>query len=91
MSFSPRQTWQLQEHVRLLWNELNQTVQQLEEIQRLYLKHGPEVIAMLEGLITPQEWQTVHQTVATYRHILQERLDIARGDELDPEPEIVKP
>jgi len=86
MSLSPRQHWQLQEIVRLLWNELDQAVQQLEAIQRARERYGPEVVAALEDLMTPQEWQSAYDTLTAYRDTLHQRLEAARGEELDPSP-----
>ena len=88
MSLSPRQIWELQEKVRLLWNELNQAAQQLDEIGRIRQELGPEVVTALEDLISPGEWQTVHATISNYRDILQERLGTARGEELEPSGEL---
>ena len=84
MTLSPRQTWQLQEHVRLLWNELNQAVNQLDQLKVVRDRHGPEVTTALDRLMTPQEWQAARNTLISYRDILKNRIEAARGEELDP-------
>ena len=84
MTLSPRQTWQLQEYVRLLWNELNQTVEQLDQIKKLRDRHGPDIVTALDGLMTPQEWQAARQTLVGYRDTLKNRIENARGEELEP-------
>ena len=47
MGLSPRQQHEVREAVRLLWNELNQSVQELDTLKRLRDTYGTDVGDML--------------------------------------------
>ena len=90
MALTSRQAHELREAVRLLWNELNQCIGELENLKRIRERYGEDVVTALADLITPAEWVDVHARVTAWRDTLWARIEAQQGTGLgvpgEPDP-----
>ena len=83
MSLTLRQQYEVLQAVRLLGAELHNTVTQLDYLKALRDTYGPDVVTLLDGVISPAEWQSTRDWVAARRDLLWGRVNAAMGAGLE--------
>jgi len=83
MSLTLRQQYEVLQAVKRLGGELQNVVTQLDRLAELRAAYGPEVVTLLNGVISPAEWQSTRDWVAARRDLLWGRVNAAMGAGLE--------
>jgi len=75
MSLTLRQQYEVLQSVRLLGAELHNTVVQLDYLKKLRTDYGPDVVTLLDGVISVAEWQSTRDWVVARRELLWGRVN----------------